>query len=39
IVKKARRLTRPTRSAVERRLAEKKLRSERKHDRHDRGEE
>ena len=39
IVKKARRLTRPTRSAVERRLAEKKLRSERKHDRRDRGEE
>src|ERR1035437_7515576 len=39
IVKKARRLTRPTRSAVERRLAEKKLRSERKHDRRDQGEE
>jgi ribosome-associated protein len=39
IVKKARRLTRPTRSAVERRLAEKKLRSVRKHDRQDRGEE
>jgi ribosome-associated protein len=39
IVKKARRLTRPTRSAVERRLAEKKLRSERKHDRRDHGEE
>lgn len=35
IVKKARRKTRPTRSAVERRLAEKKLRSKRKHDRHD----
>ena len=30
-------LTRPTRSAVERRLAEKKLRSARKHDRRDRG--
>src|ERR1035437_1551846 len=39
IVKKTRRLTRPTRSAVERRLAEKKLRSARKHDRQDRGEE
>lgn len=39
VVKKARRLTRPTRSAVERRLAEKKLRSARKHDRRDRGEE
>jgi ribosome-associated protein len=39
IVKKARRLTRPTRGAVERRLAEKKLRSARKHDRRDRGDE
>jgi ribosome-associated protein len=35
VVKKARRKTRPTRSAVERRLAEKKLRSKRKHERHD----
>ena len=33
IVKKARKKTRPTRGAVERRLAEKKLRSKRKHDR------
>jgi ribosome-associated protein len=39
IIKKARRPTRPTRSAVERRLAEKKLRSVRKHDRQDHGEE
>src|SRR5665213_2754958 len=39
IVKKARKQTRPTRSAVERRLAEKKLNSKRKHDRHDRGED
>jgi ribosome-associated protein len=39
VVKKARRLTRPTRGAVERRLAEKKLRSARKHDRSDRGDE
>ena len=34
VVKKARKKTRPTRSAVERRLAEKKLRSKRKRDRH-----
>ena len=33
IVKKARKKTRPTRSAVERRLAEKKVRSKRKHER------
>jgi ribosome-associated protein len=39
IVKKARKLTRPTRSAVERRLAEKKLQSRRKHDRRDKGED
>jgi ribosome-associated protein len=39
IVKKARRQTRPTRSAVERRLAEKKLNAKRKHDRHDKGED
>ncbi len=39
IVKKARKKTRPTRSAVERRLAEKKLNSKRKHDRHDKGED
>lgn len=39
IVKKARRKTRPTRSAVERRLAEKKLQSKRKHDRRDNGED
>jgi ribosome-associated protein len=35
VIKKARKKTRPTRSAVERRLAEKKLRSKRKHERHD----
>ncbi len=39
IVKKARKKTRPTRSAVERRLAEKKLRSKVKHNRHDHGDE
>ncbi len=39
IVKKARKKTRPTRSAVERRLAEKKLQSKRKHDRNDQGED
>jgi ribosome-associated protein len=39
IVKKARKRTRPTRSAVERRLAEKKLQSRRKHDRRDKGED
>lgn len=39
VVKKARKKTRPTRSAVERRLAEKKLRSKRKHDRSDSGED
>jgi ribosome-associated protein len=39
IVKKARKKTRPTRSAVERRLAEKKLHSKRKHDRNDQGED
>jgi ribosome-associated protein len=39
IVKKARKKTRPTRSAVERRLAEKKLRARRKLDRHDTGED
>jgi len=39
IIKKARKKTRPTRSAVERRLAEKKLNSKRKHDRHDKGED
>jgi ribosome-associated protein len=39
IVKKARRKTRPTHSAVERRLAEKKLQSKRKHDRRDNGED
>jgi ribosome-associated protein len=39
IVKKARKATRPTRSAVERRLVEKKLNAKRKHDRHDKGEE
>jgi ribosome-associated protein len=39
IVKKARKKTRPTRSAVERRLAEKKLHSKRKHDRQDRGDD
>lgn len=39
IVKKARKQTRPTRSAVERRLAEKKLNAKRKHERHDKGED
>jgi ribosome-associated protein len=39
IVKKARRKTRPTRSAVERRLAAKKLQSKRKRDRHATGED
>lgn len=39
IVKKPRKKTRPTRSAVERRLAEKKLHSRRKHDRSDTGED
>jgi len=39
IVKKARKKTRPTRSAVERRLAEKKLRSKVKHNRRDNSEE
>lgn len=39
IVKKARKKTRPTRSAVERRLAEKKLRSRVKHDRRDDSDE
>jgi ribosome-associated protein len=39
IVKKARKKTRPTRGAVERRLAEKKLHSRRKHDRRDTGED
>lgn len=39
IVKKARKQTRPTRSAVERRLAEKKRHSKQKHDRHDKGED
>jgi ribosome-associated protein len=39
IVKKARKKTRPTRSAVERRLAEKKLRSRVKHNRRDDGDE
>lgn len=39
IVKKPRKQTRPTRSAVERRLAEKRLNSKRKHDRHDQGED
>jgi ribosome-associated protein len=39
IIKKARKKTRPTRSAVERRLAEKKLHSKRKHDRQDRGDD
>jgi ribosome-associated protein len=39
IVKKARKKTRPTRSAVERRLAEKKLHSKRKQDRHVEGED
>jgi ribosome-associated protein len=35
VVTKPRKKTKPTRSAVERRLAAKKLRSKRKHDRHD----
>jgi ribosome-associated protein len=35
VVKKARKKTKPTKSAVERRLAAKKLRSRKKHDRHD----
>lgn len=39
IIKKARRKTRPTRSAVERRLAEKKLNARRKHERRDQGED
>jgi ribosome-associated protein len=39
IVKKPRKKTRPTRSAVERRLAEKKQQSRRKRDRHDTGDE
>jgi ribosome-associated protein len=39
IVKKPRKKTRPSRSAVERRLAEKKLRARRKHDRRDAGED
>jgi ribosome-associated protein len=39
IVKKTRKQTRPTRSAVERRLAEKKLQSRRKQDRRDQGED
>ena len=39
IVKKARRKTRPTRGAVERRLAEKKLQSRRKHERREKGDE
>jgi ribosome-associated protein len=39
LVKKARKKTRPTRGAVERRLAEKKAHSIRKHDRQDRGED
>lgn len=39
VVKKKRKLTRPTRSAVERRLAEKKLHSMRKHDRRDRDDD
>ena len=39
IVKKARKKTRPTRGAVERRLAEKRLQSKRKHDRHDKGDD
>jgi ribosome-associated protein len=39
IVKKPRKATRPTRSAVERRLAEKKMNAKRKHDRHDKGED
>jgi ribosome-associated protein len=39
IVKKPRKKTRPTRGAVERRLAEKKLHSKRKDDRRDKGED
>jgi ribosome-associated protein len=39
IVKKPRKKTRPTRGAVERRLAEKKLHSKRKDDRRDTGED
>jgi ribosome-associated protein len=39
VVKTPRKRTRPTRGAVERRLAEKKLRSERKRGRHERGDE
>jgi ribosome-associated protein len=39
VVKPPRKRTRPTRGAVERRLAEKKLRSERKRGRHERGDE
>lgn len=39
VVKKARKKTRPTRSAVERRLAGKKLRSKRKHERRDDSDE
>ena len=39
VVKAPRKRTRPTRGAVERRLAEKKLRSERKRGRHERGDE
>lgn len=39
IIKKARKKTRPTRSAVERRLAEKKLRSKVKHNRQDNSDE
>ena len=39
VVKKARKKTRPTRSAVERRLAEKKRHSQQKHDRQDRGDD
>ncbi|MGH7656245.1 MAG: alternative ribosome rescue aminoacyl-tRNA hydrolase ArfB [Gemmatimonadaceae bacterium] len=35
VVKKPRKRTKPTKSAVERRLAAKKLRSKRKHDRHE----
>lgn len=39
IVKKPRKKTRPTRGAVERRLAEKKLHSQRKHDRRETGDD
>jgi len=39
VVKKARKKTKPTRSAVERRLAAKKLRSKRKHERSDDSDE